>query len=111
MLLWKVWKLLREAPGKGEKGKSPPRGGEGTDIQSQVPGLTGPPSSAGKSHPWMHSNTHPLTEKWQSRASLKILGVTVGRSQEKRIAGNPHVLGGGEVRTDEGRGREMGQEM
>lgn len=68
---------------------------KGTGVQNQVPGPTGPPSSSGKSHPSTQSNTHPLAEKWQCRASLKILGAPVGRSQGKRIAGSPPVLGGG----------------
>lgn len=39
-------------------------------------------------------NTHPLVERWQNCTSLKILGATAGRSQAKRTAGSPRVLGG-----------------
>ena len=111
MLLQRVWKLLREptrgADGK-EEGKISVWQGKGTDVQNQVTGPKGPPSLSGKSHPLMHSNTHPLTEKWQSRASLKILGATVGRSQGKRTAASPRVLGGGEDRWGERQGDGMG---
>ena len=67
---------------------------KGDRHSKQVPSPKGPPSWSRKSHPLTHSNTHPLMEKWQSRASLKILGATVGRSQGKRTAASPRVLGG-----------------
>ena len=95
MLLQRIWKLLRELTRGGDR--------QGGDLwmerkrdrhSKQVPGPKGPPSSCRKSHPLMHSNTHPLMEKWQSCASLKILGATVGRSQGKRTAASPRVLGG-----------------
>lgn len=93
--------------GGKEEGKTSAWRRKGPDGQDQVPGPKGPPSSSRKSHPLMHSNTHPLTEKWRSRASLKILGATVGRSQGKRTVVSPHVLGG-EHRCEERQGDGAG---
>lgn len=53
-------------------------------------------------------NTHPLVEKWQNCTSLKILGRKARRSQAKRTAGSPRVLGGEDR---EGERAERWQEM